>query len=392
MSVMPGIEVLVRERPELVRGQRVGLLAHPASVDSRLCHAASLLTDIAGARVERLFAPEHGAAGALQDMIASEETRDPLTGLPVVSLYGDDASSLSPSPELLEGLDLVVADLVDIGARYYTFAATVLRMIEEATKLGLRVIVADRPNPIGGLSLEGNLIAPAQRSFVGEISVANRHGMTLGELCLYAVAERGLDPDLELIPARGWRRELWADQTGLAWVLPSPNMPTLDTATVYPGACLIESTNLSEGRGTTRPFELVGAPWIDGVLLAKELTRLELPGVIFRPLSFLPTFQKHAGQACGGVQLHLRDRSRFRPLLTGLALLIEARRQDPERFRWRSEEYEFVSDQPAIDLLAGTPSWRKLIEAGAEARDIEASWVADLATFEERRASVLVYS
>ena len=374
----------------LVRGARVGLIAHPASVTRRLAHAAEALAT-AGARVVRLFAPEHGSGGGHQDMIAVDERRDALTGLPVVSLYGESEASLAPSDAALAGLDVLVADLADVGARYYTFYATIVRAIEAAARAGLRVVVCDRPNPLGGVLIEGNLVAPAYRSFVGELPVPNRHGMTVGELCRFAVAERGLAAELAVVPCAGWSRAEWWGETGLPWVLPSPNMPTLETATVYPGMCLVEGTNLSEGRGTTRPFELAGAPWLDGPALAAQLARWELPGVLFRPVRFLPAFQKHAGTECQGVQLHVTDRLAFRPVRTGIAFLAAARAQDPGRFRWREEPYEFVADRPAIDLLAGGPGWREAIETGVEPSLIAASWAADEATFARLRQPSLLY-
>ncbi|MBP1612508.1 MAG: hypothetical protein H6Q01_1171 [Acidobacteria bacterium] len=339
----------------------------------------------------RLFAPEHGSGGGQQDMIAVDERRDALTGLPVVSLYGESEASLAPSDAALAGLDVLVADLADVGARYYTFYATIVRAIEAAARAGLRVVVCDRPNPLGGVLIEGNIVAPAYRSFVGELPVPNRHGMTVGELCRFAVAERGLAAELAVVPCAGWSRADWWGETGLPWVLPSPNMPTLETATVYPGMCLVEGTNLSEGRGTTRPFELAGAPWLDGPALAAQLARWELPGVLFRPVRFLPAFQKHAGTECQGVQLHVTDRLAFRPVRTGIAFLAAARAQDPGRFRWREEPYEFVADRPAIDLLAGGPGWREAIETGIEPSVIADSWAADEATFARLRQPSLLY-
>jgi uncharacterized protein YbbC (DUF1343 family) len=390
LSVVPGIEVLCGREAGLVRGARVGLIAHPASVTRSLAHAAEALT-AAGARVVRLFAPEHGSGGGAQDMVAVDERRDALTGLPVVSLYGDDESSLTPSEAALAGLDLLVADLADVGARYYTFYATIVRALGAAARAGLRVVVCDRPNPLGGVLIEGNLVAPGYRSFVGELPVPNRHGMTVGELCRFAAVERGLALDLTVVPCAGWSRAQWWDATGLPWVLPSPNMPTLETATVYPGMCLVEGTNLSEGRGTTRPFELAGAPWLDGRALAAQLERWGLPGVAFRPARFLPAFQKHAGSECQGVQLHVTDRLAFRPVLTGVAFLAAARAQDPARFRWRTEPYEFVADRPAIDLLAGGPGWREAIETGVEPAVIAAAWAADEAAFARLREPSLLY-
>ncbi|MDQ7007317.1 MAG: DUF1343 domain-containing protein [Acidobacteriota bacterium] len=389
-GTLAGIEVLCEQRAHLVAGSRVALLCHAASVDSRLRHAAEVL-NAAGARVMREFAPEHGVAAGLQDMEAVDETLDPLTGIPVISLYGEDEASLTPSIASLDGVDAVVVDLMDVGARYYTFVATAVRLLEVAARAGVRVLVADRPNPIDGVTVEGNRVDPRYRSFVSELDVPNRHGMTLGELCRWARRQRGIDVELDVVPVRGWRREQYWDASGLPWVQPSPNMPTLDTALVYPGACLVEATNLSEGRGTTRPFEWIGAPFLEGRTLARHLAARNLPGVVFRPISFVPAFHKHAGRACGGVQIHVTDRRAFRPLRTGLEILAACRSLGGDAFAWREEPYEFVSDRPALDLLGGGPQWRQALEAGADPAEMEAAWQAEQAEFLERRRPALLY-
>ncbi|RMG44561.1 MAG: DUF1343 domain-containing protein [Acidobacteria bacterium] len=390
-AVRPGLEVLASEQASLVRGRRVGLLTHPAAIDRGYRPAAAVLGAEAGAEVVRLFAPEHGVTGGFQDMVEVDERTDPVTGLPVVSLYGADESSLAPRPEQLDGLDLLVVDLVDVGARYYTFAASAVRSLPVAGSCGVPVIVCDRPNPIGGVLVEGEPVREGYHSFVGELPVPPRHGLTLGELCRFAVLERGIDVDLTVVPAEGWRREMWWDRTGLPFVPPSPNMPSVETATVYPGSCLVEGTNLSEGRGTTRPFETIGAPWLDPRRLAERLESFALPGVRFRPIAFVPSFHKHAGRVCGGVFVHVTDRERFRPVLTGVALLAAARAEDPERFAWRMEPYEFVADIPAIDLLGGGPSLREALEAGADPRDIASGWAPAEREFRERRLAVTLY-
>jgi uncharacterized protein YbbC (DUF1343 family) len=391
VTVRPGLERLANEDRALVRGARVALLAHAASVGTDLAHAVEVLAERAGAEVVRLLAPEHGVAAARQDMVAVDERRDPVSGLPVVSVYGDDETSLAPPAAALEDVDVLVADLTDVGARYYTFVASIVRAMEVAAAVGRRVVIADRPNPIGGVTVEGPRIDTGYHSFVGELTVANRHGLTVAELCHRARAERGIDVELDVARLDGWRREQWWDETGLPWVPPSPNMPTLDTAAVYAGGCLIEATVLSEGRGTTRPFELVGAPWLDPRQFARRLSDFGIPGVAFRPLVFVPAFQKHGGVQCGGVQIHVQSRSLFRPVLTGVALLAAARAEDPERFGWRREPYEFVADRPAIDLLAGSSRWREAIEDGASPWEVEAGWRADQEAFEEERSSLLMY-
>ncbi|MCK6526089.1 DUF1343 domain-containing protein [Myxococcota bacterium] len=391
-----GLDRLLDEERHLVRGGSVGLICNPTAVDRRLHHAADLLHAAPDVRLARLFGPEHGVRGDAQDMIAVEPgDRDPVTGLPVVSLYGSDEASLAPPPGSLEGLDALVFDIQDVGARYYTYVYTLAACMEAASRAGIRVVVCDRPNPIGGEAVEGPLLRPHLRSFVGRFPVPVRHGCTAGELALLWRHQLGLDLDLEVVRVQGWRRGAWHDETGLSWVMPSPNMPTLDTASVYPGMCLVEGTRLSEGRGTTRPFELSGAPWIDPSRLAADLERrmgaAGAAGVRFRPVVFRPTFHKHAGQGCGGVQVHVTDRRRFEPFLTGIAFLQACRTQDPERFAWRTEPYEFVSDRLAIDLLLGDERLREMIEADTPLADVRASWAADLREWREVRAPHLLY-
>ncbi len=376
-------------------GARLGLVAHPASVDAALAHAVDRLRGNRRHALIRLFAPEHGVRGEAQDMEAVDEPDDPATGLPVVSLYGREASSLRPRPEHLDGLDAVVVDLQDVGSRYYTFVYTLSYAMEAAADAGIPVVVLDRPNPLGGVALEGPVLDPALSSFVGRYPVPVRHGMTVGELALLFRDAYGAGRDVRVVAMAGWRRAMDFEETGLPWVLPSPNMPTPDTARVYPGGCLVEGTNLSEGRGTTRPFELVGAPWIEPEALAASMARRAaeegLDGAGFRAARFRPLFQKHAGRSCGGVQVHVAHRGRFRPFATYVALLQEARAQAPGSFAWRSEAYEFVRDVPAIDLLLGRPDLRPRIEAGERVRDLEASWAADLDRFRALRSRFLLY-
>src|SRR5262249_25466471 len=334
----------------LLRGRRVGLLAHQASVDGTLTHAVDLLGDLPGSRLVRLLAPEHGFWGAPQDHARVGSTRDRHSGLPVLSLYG---ARRQPTPAMLRGLDALVVDLQDVGSRYYTFAWTMVLAMRACARAGVAVVVLDRPNPLGGERLEGNVADPAFESFVGLLPLPARHGLTIGELARYANVEHGIGAELDVVPMRGWRRAMLWEDTGLPWVPPSPNMPTPDTARVYPGGCLIEGTNLSEGRGTTRPFEWVGAPWLDAHRYPEALGAERLPGVSFRPARFQPTFQKHAGRVCGGVQIHVTERSRFKPFLTGLAIIAVARRLAPRAFRWRQPPYEFENRKLPIDILLG---------------------------------------
>lgn len=392
--VRTGLERLLEDDLALVRGARVGLLCNPTAVTAGLDHAALVLAGRSDLRLVRLLGPEHGVFGEAQDMEGVGDAVDPWTGLPIVSLYGADEASLTPARRALDGLDVLLYDIQDVGSRYYTYSATLAKAMAACAQVGVRVVVLDRPNPIGGVAVEGGVVRPGFESFVGEFPVPVRHGLTVGELAQFYHHECGVGaggPPPTVVRADGWRRSDWFDQTGLPWVMPSPNMPTLDTATVYPGGCLVEATNLSEGRGTTRPFELVGAPYLDGRAYAQALRAFDLPGLAWRPVRFTPTFQKHAGRSCGGVQLHVTDRQALRPLATGVALLLAARRVAPEGFAWRDAAYEFRADRPAVDLLAGNDVLRRQIEADAPLADIEASWTAERRAFLDRRRPWLLY-
>jgi uncharacterized protein YbbC (DUF1343 family) len=371
-----------------VRARRVGLVAHQASVDGRLRHAATLLARVPRARLVRLFAPEHGLWGAAQDHAHIDATRDPATGLGVHSLYG---SRREPTAEMLRGLDVLVIDLQDVGARYYTFVWTAALAMRACARAGVSVIVLDRPNPLGGELVEGNIPDPAFASFVGLHPLPARHGMTIGELARYLNAEHELGCELTVVPMRGWRRRMTWEETGRPWVAPSPNMPTTDTARVYPGGCLFEGTNLSEGRGTTRPFEWVGAPYLDPHRFADTLDAERLPGVGFRPVRFLPTFHKWAGRLCGGVQIHVTNRARFKPFVTGLTVVAAARRLGRDRFAWRRPPYEFEQRKLPIDILCGTDTIRRALERARPLAQLERSWRGDLTGWKRRRAAYLLY-
>jgi uncharacterized protein YbbC (DUF1343 family) len=389
MPVRTGLDVLRDQNWAPLRGRRVGLVCHPASVDSQLRHITELLAAAPGVQLAALFGPEHGFSGVAQDLIGVGDGT--AGGLRVHSLYGSTVESLRPSAEQLRGIDTLVIDLQDVGSRYYTFQATMLYCLEAAAENRVAVLVLDRPNPLGGIAVEGPTVRRGFESFVGPHPVATRHGLTIGELASLYRAERKLSVELEVIPCDGWRRDMTFEQTGLPWVLPSPNMPTPDTAFVYPGQCLLEGTNLSEGRGTTRPFELCGAAWIEPRELARRLEACGLPGVRFRPASFRPTFQKFAGQDCGGVQLHVTDRDAFRPVRTGLAVLATLRELSGDRFAWRTEEYEFVTARPAIDLLFGSDRERLALEAGHPWHEIATAWETEEKEFRERRKAFLEY-
>ncbi|MBX6314483.1 MAG: DUF1343 domain-containing protein [Isosphaeraceae bacterium] len=389
-KVRTGLDRLAEECFAHLRGLRVGAICNPSSVDRRMIHLADHLQGAEGVELAALFGPEHGIRGDAQDMIGVAPEVDRRTGVVVHSLYGPDVASLSPTAEQLSGLDLLIFDLQDVGSRYYTFAATMLYAMRAAAAQGLRFLVLDRPNPIGGELVEGPTVRPGYESFVSAHPLPIRHGMTVGELALLFRAELGLDLDLEVIPCAGWSRSMLWSETGLPWILPSPNMPSPKTAAVYPGGCLIEGTNLSEGRGTTRPFELWGAPWLDPEALRD--TCADMPGVILRPCAFRPVFHKHTGRSCLGVQPHVLDPMAFRPVRLYARLLEEARRQAPEHFAWRTEPYEFVSEPIAIDLLFGSAREREAIEAGTPIQNLFDDWADDERDFLARRAPFLLYS
>lgn len=392
----PGLDRLARGDGPDLRGRPVALLCHPASVTAGLMHATEVLAQV-GADVVSLLGPEHGLDAAAQDMETVVAGTGTIGHVPTYSLYGDELASLSPTPEMLHGAQWLVIDLQDVGARYYTYVWTAVLAAEVALAAGLQVLLLDRPNPIGGLEVwvEGGAIEAGQESFVGLHDVAVRHGLTLAELARMAIVERGrvASAKLQVLECAGWRRGMLFTDTGLPWVLPSPNMPTLDTALVYPGQCLLEGTNLSEGRGTTRPFEIFGAPWLDGRALADRLHAEAdaLPGVHVRPLGFKPMFQKFAGQRCGGVQLHVTAPAAVRSLRTSWALLAAAWELGQGAMRWRTERYEFVEDRPALDLLAGGAWLRSAIEAQEPVRGLLAAQEPGRVAFIERRRPFLLY-
>lgn len=389
MRVKPGIEVLLGGNMDLVRESRVGVVVHPASVLPDLRHTADVLLEAAGCGLVSLFGPQHGARGEKQDnMIESEFYRDPDTGLPVHSLYSE---TRRPTREMMDGIDVLLFDLQDVGTRVYTFIHTMAYCMEACTEYEKKMVVLDRPNPIGGVHVEGNLLDPAYRSFVGLYPIPMRHGMSVGELALFLNSEFEIGCDLSVVKMEGWDRAGWYDQTGLPWVQPSPNLPTLDSATVYPGMVLVEGTNLSEGRGTTRPFELVGAPFIDSRRYAARLNELRLPGVKFRPAWFQPTFQKWAGEMCGGVQIHVTDREAFEPYLAGIAVIFAAHDLYPESFAWRKPPYEYENEKMPIEMLCGGCGIPDMISSHTPVDQIRQSWEEDVASFLRRRSPYLLY-
>jgi len=384
-----GIDRLLETDRSLVAGRRIGIVCNPASVDSKLRHASYRFTDDPDMKVVALFGPQHGFRSDLQDnMIETPHGRDARRAIPVYSLYSE---TREPTSEMLKNIDVLVVDLQDVGTRVYTYIYTMANCMRAASKNGVLVVVCDRPNPIGGTDIEGSRLDPAYASFVGQFPIPLRHGLTIGELARMFNDEFRLNCSLEVVPLVGWRRSMYFDETGLPWVMPSPNIPTLDSTIVYPGAVLIEGTLLSEGRGTTRPFELIGAPWIDGERLADAMNAKGLPGVHFRPVFFEPTFQKHAKQTCGGCQPHVLDRRAFRPIRATVELLAEFRAQNPARFAWREPPYEYEHEKQPIDILFGSDQLRKTIDSAGDVRTLVDSWRADEDAFRRLREKFLFY-
>ncbi|MBE0425936.1 MAG: DUF1343 domain-containing protein [Nitrospirae bacterium] len=385
-----GLDKLEKYWPGELKSSRVALLVHPASVNRKLKHAVDLFIRSKKFELKVLFGPQHGIYGETQDnMIEWEGFHDNRTGLPVFSLYGH---TRKPEPKMLQDIDVLVIDLQDVGSRYYTFIWTVEFCMQACMEMNKSIIILDRPNPIGGHLIEGTILDMTFSSFVGQRPLPARHGMTIGEISNYFHNEFYPSLNFNIIPMAGWKRKMWFDGTGLPWVIPSPNMPTFDTAAVYPGMCLIEGTNISEGRGTTRPFEIFGAPFIDPYILVGRLRELKLPGVIFRPLFFQPTFQKYTGKLCGGAQIHVVDREKFRPFKTGAGVLRTVCELYPEYFEWKKPPYEYETQKMPIDILAGTDRLRKDIERGERLNRMEEWWQEESLEFNIKyRKKYLIY-
>lgn len=384
--IQTGLAVLLQEQPDLLQNNRVGLVTHPAAVLPDLFNAVDALL-AAGVKLTALFGPEHGFDGSAQDGTAVGDATHPRTGLSVFSLYGP---TKQPTPEMLANVDVLVFDMQDVGARFYTFISTLYYVLQGAARAGKPVIVLDRPNPINGKTIEGGSIGQGLESFIGVISIPIRHGLTTAELARYMNTEYRIGADLTVIEMQGWKRVQWYDQTGLPWVPLSPGMPKLETATVYPGMCFVEGTNLSEGRGTALPFEVVGAPWLDGFALADALNRLALAGVRFRPLYFVPFVSKHAGEKCGGVQIHVIDREAFRPVETGLRVITACREQAPDRFEFLPSSWE--GHPPHFDLLTGDARVREQIIDNGRLDALLQSWRQIEVEFDRKRAGYLLYA
>jgi uncharacterized protein YbbC (DUF1343 family) len=387
--VLTGLDLGLKLWPKDLQGARVGLVAHPASVSRKFEHAVDIFRRSRKFQLSAIFGPQHGILGQTQDnMIEWEGFRDPATGLPVYSLYG---KTRKPRPEMLADIDVLAIDLQDVGSRYYTFIWTMDLCMQACAEAGKTVIVLDRPNPLAGHRTEGPVLEPEFASFVGLKPLPIRHGMTIAELGGYLHQTYYPALDFRVIPMQGWKRKMWFDQTNLPWAMPSPNMPTLDTAVVYPGMCLFEGTNVSEGRGTTRPFEIFGAPFIHAETIVKILREFKLPGIVFRPLSFQPTFQKHAKTLCSGAQIHVTDREKFRPFKTGVAVLKAIHNTWPRDFKWNQPPYEYEEVNLPIDVLAGNNRLRKDIEFWKDLDEMESWWEEEAKEFEKVRKKYLLY-
>jgi uncharacterized protein YbbC (DUF1343 family) len=375
-----GLEVLLESKIHLLEGSGVGLIVHPA---------ADLFFKDERINLTALFGPQHGIRGETQDnMIEWQTFTDSRTHLPAYSLYGE---TRKPTPEMLADVDVLVFDVQDVGTRVYTFIYTMALAMEAARQHSKKFIVLDRPNPINGISIEGNIHEPEFHSFVGMYPLPMRHGLTVGELALMFNKQFGINCDLEVVKMENWNRSMFYEETRLPWVLPSPNIPTVDTAVVYPGAVMFEGTQVSEARGTTRPFEIIGAPYISPDDLIGELNKENLPGVVFRPMYFQPTFHKFAGEICGGLQMHITDRNSFKPVITSIAIISTIHRLYPSDFDWKQPPYEYVFDKLPFDVINGSASVCEQIMSGVSIAEIEESWREPLKEFTEKRKPFLLY-
>ena len=372
-----------------LQGKRVGVVCNPASIDHGFGHIADRIAAMPGVTLAAIFGPQHGFRSDVQEnMIESGHAKDARRRVPVYSLYSE---TRVPTPEMMQGLDVMVIDLQDVGTRIYTYIYTMAYCLTAARRDGVKVIVCDRPNPIGGTQVEGPMLEKGFESFVGLYPMPMRHGMTIGELARLFNDHFGIGADLEVVTMQGWTRDMYHDDARAPWVMPSPNMPTLDTAIVYPGTVLFEGTNVSEGRGTTRPFELNGAPWVTDERFAEALNARQVPGVHFRPTVFEPTFHKHAKASCGGVQIHVTDRSTFPAVMVGVLLTEAFRDAGPGAFEWRQPPYEYEYTLLPFDILCGTADTRQQLEAGVKTEEIARSWTPGVDAFNTLRQTFLLY-
>ena len=389
MRTKLGVERLLNEKIDLIKGQRVGLVCNQASVTPDLRHVADVFAERSEFDLTTYFGPQHGIRGDVQDnMIETDHAVDVRTGKPIYSLYSE---TREPTEAMLENVDTIVFDMQDVGCRIYTFVYTMANCMRAAAKFGKRVVVCDRPNPIGGIQVEGNVTETAFTSFVGQFEMPTRHGMTTGELARLFNEHFDIGCDLEVVTMDGWTRDMYFEQTGLPWVLPSPNIPTVDTCVVFPATVHLEGTELSEGRGTTKVFELNGAPFIDPYAWVAELDKFKFEGVAFRHAYFRPTFQKWAGETCGGLQIHVTDREAFTPVIVGIAMVKTAYDLYTEQFQWKQDAYEYVFDKNPFDVVCGTDKTRKQIEGGISLNEIEGDWQNGLNAYVEMRKEFLLY-
>jgi len=389
MKVLTGLDRILADGLSLPGKGRYGLLCNHATVSSDLTPAVEALVAAGSGKLDRIFAPQHGFAGEKQDnMVESGHGSHSATGVPIVSLYG---AVREPTDEMLANLDAILIDVPDVGTRVYTFLITAWYLVVAAARNNVPVWILDRPNPIGGMLTDGPVLEAGQRSFVGQIPVPLQHGLTTAEYLRFGLAATEHDVSLEVIPTLGWTREMMFDETGLPWVFPSPNLPTLDTALVYPGGVALEGTNLSEGRGTTRPFELFGAPWLNPNAVARTARGPGLDGCTLRNVAFEPTFHKFVKETVRGFQIHVTDRRRFRPVLAFATLFSAIRRCHADDFGWRESRYEYESERPAIDLIFGAPRIRAAIDAGAGAEELAELWRGDIDRFRAAREEHLLY-
>ena len=384
--VRPGLAHLLDDRLDVLAGRRIGVVTHPAAVLPDLTHCVDALLD-AGVDVVALFGPEHGFTGAVADGTGVRDAIDSHTGLPIFSLYG---TTRVLTPAMLQNVDVLVFDIQDVGVRFYTFISTLFYVLKSAAKAHIPVVVLDRPNPITSIIREGPMLVPGFESFIGILPIPLRYGLTIGELARYINGVHAPNADLTVIEMQGWQRGMWFDETGLPWVPTSPAMPHTLTATAYPGMCFLEGTNVSEGRGTALPFEVCGAPWINGRALARRLNARALPGVRFRPTVFAPSTAKFAGKVCEGVQVHVADRETFRPVTMGLHLLAALKALYPAHFAWQKQSQEGA--HPHIDLLMGTDRVRKALDGDIEVDDIIASWKDALDQFADASHPYQLYT
>jgi uncharacterized protein YbbC (DUF1343 family) len=389
-TVSLGLEQLIQSPPAILKNRRIGLLCNAASVDRHLIHCRRHLKELFGDGLTCLFSPQHGLFAEKQDnMIESADRRDPLLHIPVFSLY---SQTRIPTRAMFDAIDVLLVDIQDVGTRVYTFIYTLSHCMEAAHQYNKKVVILDRPNPVGGVQVEGNCLASEFRSFVGRYPIPMRHGMTIGELARMFNTAFKVGCDLEVIPMKGWHRRMLFGETGLPWVAPSPNLPTPTSALVYPGQVLWEGTNVSEGRGTTQPFELFGAPFIDPYKILNELRTEALPGTTLRPVEFEPTAHKWQGQRCHGFQIHVTEPDSFRPYRTSLALLRAVLGCHPDRFQWKPPPYEYEYERMPIDLILGDGRIREQLSAMLPVTDLESSWRQELQAFEETRRAFLLYT